>query len=460
MDRGRRQGFAIAVVGGGVVGCALLREFALAGCEPLLLERGGDILSGASKANSAILHTGYDAEPGTLEAELVRRGRQRYLELAPRFGLPVEKTGGLVVAWQDGERPRLDTVLATAQRNGIRELELLDRDALLACEPQLAGTAVAAARVPGEYVVDPWTTPLAYALQAIQHGAEVRRGTEVLEIVRNGSRWRLVTTRGPVEAEIVVNAAGLFADRIEAMTGRPGFRILPRKGQFLVYDKPARRLLNAILYPLPRPRSKGVLLTPTVFGNLLVGPTSEPVEDRADTSTDAAVLRGLREIAATRLPALRRQRVVAAYAGLRPATERGDYVIAADPSRRWITVAGIRSTGLTAALGIAEHVRELFERHFGALAPARPRHWPELPHLAEREPRPYTLGGNGEIVCFCELVTRREVEAALSGPLPARDLGALKRRTRCTMGRCQGFYCGWRLARFLDTALADGRAAS
>ena len=459
MDRGRRQGYAIAVIGGGVVGCALAREFALAGCAPLLLEKGGDILSGASKANSAILHTGYDAEPGTLEAELVRRGRRRYLELAPRFGLPVEKTGGLVVAWKEEERPRLEKILETARRNRIIEVELLDRDALFAREPELAPTAVAAARVAGEYIVDPWTTPLAYALQAIQHGAEIRRGAEVLEILPNGSRWRLMTARGAVDAEIVVNAAGLFADRIESAVRRPEFRILPRKGQFLVYDKPARRLLNAILYPLPQPRSKGVLLTPTVFGNLLVGPTSEPVEDRSDTATDAAVLRTLRETATTRLPALRAQRVVAAYAGLRPATEHGDYVITVDPSRRWITVAGIRSTGLTAALGIAEHVRELFERHFGALTPAAPEHWPELPRLAERDPRPYTLGGNGEIVCFCECVTRGEIEAALSGPLPARDLGALKRRTRCTMGRCQGFYCGWRLAGLLGAARADGRAA-
>ena len=449
MAPGRPGKRGVAVIGGGVVGCAITREFALCGLEVTLFEKSADILGGASKANSAILHTGYDARPGSLEAELVREGRSAYLSLAPRFGLPVDRTGGLVVAWREEERARLDELLDRAEANGVRELELLTADEVRAYEPRLASGARAAIRVAGEYLVDPWTTPLAYALQAIDHGAEVSRETEVLDLERRHGEWWLRTNRGIFRADVVVNAAGLFADRLEARVRHPRFRILPRKGQFLVYDKPARRLLRSILYPVPSAAGKGVLLAPTIFGNLLVGPTSQPVRDPTDTSTDGETLRQLRELAERRLPALAGMRVVAAYAGLRPATDREDYVIEADRDRGWITVAGIRSTGLTSALGIAAYVRELFSRHFGNVTVREPASWPTLPQLAEDGTRPYARGGFGEIVCFCELVTRGEIEAALEGPLPARDLSGLKRRTRCTMGRCQGFYCAWRVAQLL-----------
>ncbi len=450
MARGRHGNSTVAVVGGGVVGCAIAREFALCGLEVILFEKSADILGGASKANSAILHTGYDARPGSLEAHLIREGRTTYLALAPRFGLPIDRTGGLVVAWREEERARLDELLARAEANGVRDLEPLTAAEVRAREPQIAAGARAAIRVPGEYLVDPWTTPLAYALQAIAHGAEINRGTEVLDFERRPGGWLLRTNRDTFRADIVVNAAGLFADRLEARVRRPRFRIRPRKGQFLVYDKPARRLLWHILYPVPSAASKGILLAPTIFGNLLVGPTSQPVQDPTDTSTDGETLRELRILAERRLPALASMRVVAAYAGLRPATDGEDYVIEADRDRGWITVAGIRSTGLTSALGIAAYVRELFSRHFGTVTVREPRSWPSLPQLAENGTRPYARGGFGEIICFCELVTRGEIEAALEGPLPARDLSALKRRTRCTMGRCQGFYCAWRVAQMLQ----------
>ncbi|MBI3673064.1 MAG: FAD-dependent oxidoreductase [Rhizobiales bacterium] len=219
----------------------------------------------------------------------------------------------------------------------------------------------------------------------------------------------------------------------------PPFAIKPRRGQFVVFDKPAAKLVNAIILPVPSEYTKGVVLFRTIFGNLAIGPTAEDVDEREVASCDGETLARLKARAIAMVPELQHVGINAIYAGLRPATQHKDYVIEALPERNWITIAGIRSTGLTASLGIAQHVARLYADHFARL-PATPEPvWTPVPNLAELRPRPYQTGG--DIVCHCELVTRAEIEAALTGPLPATDMGGLKRRTRAVMGRCQGFYC-------------------
>jgi glycerol-3-phosphate dehydrogenase len=252
----------------------------------------------------------------------------------------------------------------------------------------------------------------------------------------------------------VVNCAGLFGDLVEAIARPSPFSIRPRKGQFVVFDKPAARLVSSIILPVPTVRTKGVLLARTVFGNLLVGPTAEEQEDRETAATDGAALDRLVQRARQLVPVLADQAVTATYAGLRPATAASDYLIEALPGSGWIAVAGIRSTGLTAALGIGGHVVRLVERHFRPLRPLPAPLWTPVPNLAEDGPRPYRSGGSGAIVCHCELVTGGEIAAALDGPLPAGDLGGLKRRTRCMMGRCQGFYCSAKVAALVGDRLA------
>jgi glycerol-3-phosphate dehydrogenase len=262
----------------------------------------------------------------------------------------------------------------------------------------------------------------------------------------------LTTSSGPIEARVVVNAAGNYGDLVEAIARASPFHIKPRKGQFVVFDKPAAKLTGASILPVPTERTKGVMVVRTAFGNLIVGPTAEDQEDRAEAAADEGQLRSLIDKAIGMVPALAGETVTATYAGLRPATEFKDYQIEALPDRAWITVAGIRSTGLTGSLGIARHVAGLYSQHFGRLVDNPSPVWTPVPNLAEHRPRPHQRPGYGEIVCHCELVTRSEIESALAGPLPAGDLGGLKRRTRCMMGRCQGFYCSARIAE-----LAGGR---
>jgi glycerol-3-phosphate dehydrogenase len=454
----------VAIVGAGVVGCAMARRFALEGAKVVLLERGTDLLSGASKANSAILHTGFDAPPGSVELSCMQAGYTEYQAIRESFNLPLLETGAMVVAWSDAEKAALDGIAAQARANGIHDVRRLTASEIHEREPQLSPRALDALLVPGEHVIDPWSPFLAYLLQAKAHGAEILFGTEVISGGFDGDIWTLQTSSGEQRARTVINCAGLYGDRLDAsLLGTASFQIRPRKGQFVVFDKAAAALLRTIILPVPSEHTKGVVLTRTAFGNLLVGPTAEEQQDRERATVVDDTLRGLIARAVEMVPALADADVTAIYAGLRPATEEKHYRISAHPDRNWITVGGIRSTGMTASLGIAQHIYKLYEemghRHEAVAERASPR----VPNLAEHAPRDWQSAGYGEIVCHCEMVTFREIQQALSGPLPPGNFAGLKRRTRCGMGRCQGFYCNARLAQLtaghFAAPLAVGDAA-
>jgi glycerol-3-phosphate dehydrogenase len=447
--------FDLAVIGGGVVGCALFRRFALGGLKCVLIERGADILSGVSKANSAMLHTGLDSAPGSLEQACVQAGYSEYMSIHEKLNLPILKTGGLLVAWTEEELAKLPAIVALAHENGVGDVHQVEAAEVHRREPHLSSDALGGIVVPGEHVIDPWSTPLAYALQGLAHGGEIRRGTNVQGGEFDGRAWRLATTTGSVEASVAVNAGGLQGDVVEAIARPCPFTIKPRKGQFVVFDKPASRLIGACIMPVPSERTKGVMMARTIFGNLLVGPTAEEQDDRDHATVEREQIVSLIARGVRMLPALAEESVTALYAGLRPATQFKDYQIEALPDRHWITVGGIRSTGLTGSLGIAQHVARLYARHFGELRETSMPIWTPVPNLAEHLPRRHRESGYGEIVCHCELATRAEIEAALSSPLPAEDLGGLKRRTRAMMGRCQGFYCSASVAAIADGRLAD-----
>jgi glycerol-3-phosphate dehydrogenase len=445
--------FDLAIIGAGVIGCALTRAFAMAGARVILLEKAHDILDGASKANSAILHTGFDAPVGSLEAACVAAGHAEYLEIHDRLGLPVMKTGALVIAWTEDEEAALPALMEQARQNGVNDVHFLDQTALSEAEPGLGPAARAAFRVPREYLIDPWAAPLAYLTQGIAHGATLRRNCPVTEGAFDGAIWRLTTPQGPVRAKAVINAAGLYGDRVDQMLlGRSNFTIRPRKGQFVVYDKPAFDLATHILLPVPSKTTKGIVVCRTIWGNLLVGPTAEEQEDRETAVLVPETLDALRKRGEEILPALAQHDITALYAGLRPATEEKEYRLTHHPENM-VTVGGIRSTGLSAALGLARHVLDGWPQGTGWTAPAAV--WPKVPNISESGPRDWQSPDHGGILCHCEMVTEREVAAALTGPLAARSLAGLKRRTRVTMGRCQGYHCAARLGQVTDGAFSQ-----
>ena len=443
--------FDVAIIGGGVVGCAVARELTLRGAKVVLLEKAPDVLDGASKGNSAILHTGFDAPPGSLEQACIARGYKEYLSVAKAMGLPILKSGALVLAWDETQLAQLPDLIAKAKKNGVENVVALSREDILTREPSLSDAVVGGFAIADEFLIDPWASAHAYLLQALENGATLLRNTEVLSGNFDAECWHLETTNGPVNAARVINCAGLFGDIVhQRLTGERPFTITPRKGQFVVFDKAASVLTTSILLPVPTKTTKGVVVCRTIFGNLLVGPTAEDQESRSDASTDRAALLALRDRGIEMIPALKTCEVTTTYAGLRPATEFSDYQISFHASQNYTCVGGIRSTGLSAALGIALYVAdELGDGDFKNSRVADPV-IPQPDRLSDYHMRDWQEPGNGGIVCHCEKVTRREIEKVMNGPMPPASLQGLKRRTRAAMGRCQGFYCTAELAEITE----------
>jgi glycerol-3-phosphate dehydrogenase len=449
----------VVIVGAVVVGAAIAREMARLDLRVTLLEAGPDVGAGTSKANTALLHTGFDAKPGTLEARLVARGCELLREYAPRVGIPLERPGALLVAWDDDQRGEFAGIVERARANGYRSMRELDADELYRREPNLGAGARGALEVPDEGLICPFTTPLAFATEAVLAGCELRRRTALVAVERlEAGGFGLKTTSGSLTSRLLVNAAGLRSDEVDRLLGRGGFTVTPRRGELIVFDKLSRPLVDHIVLAVPTKVSKGVLVSPTVFGNVMVGPTADDVERKDDTSSTAAGLDYLREEAGRIVPALLGYEVTAVYVGLRAATEHTDFQIAFEDG--YACVGGIRSTGLSAAMAIAEHVRDGLG--LGELEPRTGLPQLRMPNIGESFARPFALAERiasdpeyGRVVCFCERVTRGEIRDAFESPIPPSDLDGLRRRTRAHLGRCQGFFCGARL----EALLAESNAA-
>lgn len=441
--------YDVVVIGGGIVGCAMFRKAVLQGAKTLLIEKGDYILSGASKANSAILHTGFDAPPDSLELDCVKRGHQEYLDIYQSMNLTIDKSGAVVVAWNQEQLDKLPHLLEKAHKNGVTDVRLIDKNELLKLEGHLSNNALGALYVPRESLIDPWSAPYAYVKQGIVNGGKCLLNCELTACQRNNDNtfWSLNTSQGIINSKLVINCAGLFGDHVENMIHTSPFVIKPRKGQFVVFDKTAANLAKPIILPVPTEITKGIVITRTAFGNLLVGPTAEEQDDRLHARVDYDILKELIAKGNELIPELKDHPVTTLYAGLRPATEKKEYRINFYPEKNWVCVGGIRSTGLTAALGIASYVFDNIKDNFSFdLKPLESPQIPIVPVISEFGKRSYETDLNTDIICHCERVTRKEIVDALNGVLPPQSIGAFKRRTRAMMGRCQGFYCSGKVA--------------
>ncbi|MEV6131788.1 NAD(P)/FAD-dependent oxidoreductase [Streptomyces violaceusniger] len=453
--------YDVAIIGAGVVGTAIARELARHRLRIALVEASDDVGNGTSKANTAILHTGFDATPGTLEARLVREGYRRLTAYAAETGIPLEPLGALLVAWDAEQLAALPPLAEKAVRNGYEETSILDAEAVYAREPHLGPGALGALEVPGESIICPWTTTLAYATQAVRAGVALHLNCPAGAITTGADHHEIATPRGVLRTRHLVNAAGLYSDEINRRLGHEEFTVTPRRGQLIVFDKFARGLVDHILLPVPTALGKGVLVAPTVYGNVMLGPTAEDLGDKTATGSSADGLASLREKGARIMPELLAEEVTAVYAGLRAATEHGDFQIHADPGRRYVAVGGIRSTGLTASMAIAAHVTELLTECGLDPGPEREIEPVRMPTIGEAFPRPYQRAdliaadpAYGTVVCHCERVTRGEIRDALTATVPPGSLDGLRRRTRALGGRCQGFFCGAAVRAQFDAATA------
>jgi glycerol-3-phosphate dehydrogenase len=450
--------YDVTVIGGGIVGAAIARELSGYRLSVALLEAREDVGEGTSKANTAILHTGFDAKPGTLESKMVHDGYHLLKEYAKHTGIPIEPTGAILVAWNAEELAALPALKEKAEANGYHECEIVSAEAVYAAVPALGEGALGGLTVPGESIICTWTTNLALATDAKLRGVAVLANHAVTAVTTAPHETVLHTTSGEIRTQWVINAAGLGADTIDAMFGYGRFTVVPRRGELFVFDKCARPLVNKIVLPVPTSRGKGVLVSPTIYGNVMLGPTSEDLDDKTATETSEEGFAFLLTKGAKLMPRLLTEEVTASYAGLRASVAAGDYLIETDPDQRYLLVGGIRSTGLTSGIAVAQHVADLL-RGAGLQLTERENvpPPPRMPNLGDAYPRPYQQEdmiaadhAYGQIVCFCERVTAGEIRDAFASPLPPCTLEGLRRRTRVMNGRCQGFFCGAVVADLLD----------
>jgi glycerol-3-phosphate dehydrogenase len=440
--------YDIAIIGAGAVGSAIARELSRYELKIILLEANSDVGMGTSKASTAIWHTGYDATPGSLEAALLKRSYPLMEAYMPEAGIPFERIGGLLIAWNQDQWDILPKLLDKGYQNGEMDLRLIGADEVYQMEPHLGAGALGGMFVPGEGILCTFTVPLACATQAVVNGIALKLNFRVQSIKTEDDIHVISSETESVLSRWVINAAGLYSDEINNHFGYENFKVTPRRGELIIYDKLSRPLVNHVLLPVPTAITKGVLISPTVYGNILLGPTAEDLPDKTATNTSEKGLQSLLEKGEKILPQLLDEEVTATYAGLRAATEHSDYQIALYPDQRYICVGGIRSTGISASLGIAEYVAELLKEGGVELKRKPDFKTIRMPNIGEAFTRPYqnqeVIAGNGDygkIVCHCERVTRGELNDAIQSDIPAGSLDALRRRTRAMQGRCQGFNC-------------------
>lgn len=459
--------FDVAIIGAGVVGSAIARELAGTTLSVALVEARNDVCDVTSKANTGLLCTGFDARPGSLEGRLVRHGQALMFDYAARTGVAVERTGAILVAWTQEEFDALPGIRTTAVENGYDRCELLDSEGVYARVPALGEGVVGGLSVPDESIVCPWSVTIACAIDAVQRGATLllnQRVTAIRHDDANSAVTVLETSGGQVQARWVINAAGLGAATVDELFGHHRFTVTPRRGELFVFDKLSRPMVPHILLAVPTAKGKGVLISPSIYGNVLLGPTSESMPEGATSATSEEGLSYLWEQGERMMPSLLKEEVTASYAGLRAAIDANDYLIELDAEQSYLLVGGIRSTGVTACLAIAEHVAALLgtagvdvTRRDSLPSP------PKLHSLGEADCRPYQDDEliaqdpeYGRVVCFCERVTAGELRDAVRSPIPPADLGGMRRRTRALNGRCQGFFCGGAVQRVLREATSEG----
>lgn len=450
----------VVVIGGGIVGTAVLRELSKYDLKCILVEKEPDLAMGTTKANSAILHAGFDAPTGSLKAITNVRGNKLYHELEQELDLDIKWTGSLVAATTDEEMETLQELLERGKANGVEGLKILSREEVLQKEKNLTSVK-GALWAPSAGVCWPFGAALAFARCAVQNGAEVMRDCRVLGFIKEDGRITGVeTSQGVIKTKYVVNAAGVYADEIAKLAGDESFTITPRKGEYILFDKTAcSSLVFGVVFPTPTKKSKGILVCTTTHGNTFIGPNAQDMEDKEDHAVTAE---GMNEIIASArklIPNLPMGAAITEFSGLRAVSSTGDFIIGASAVAGLYNAAGMQSPGLTAAPAVAEMLAEAIVKDSGAQAkadfkaelPKKPvfnrLNWDKQAELI-KENSLY-----GRVICRCETITEAEIVEAIHESCGARTVDGVKRRTRAGMGRCQGGFCGPRVTQILAREL-------
>lgn len=446
----------IIIIGGGVVGCAVARLLSRFEAGVALLEGADDVAEGASKANSGIVHAGFDAKPGSLKARLNVEGARMYPELCAEVDAPYGRPGAMVLAFREEERATIQKLYEQGLANGVEELRVIEREEILRLEPNVNPDVVCALLVPTSGLTSPYELTCALADHAAVNGVEFHMNTFVKEIHPQEGGYRLVTTQGEFTARIIVNCAGVHSAELHNQLCEDKLTIIPRKGEYYLLDHTKPLQFTMTMFQCPTVMGKGILVSPTVHGNLLLGPTATDVEDGEAVETTAEGLRWASDAARLTWPGENLRGVITTFAGMRAHERNGDFVIGAVKGMpgAYETV-GIESPGLSAAPAIAQYLVEqiaqenkLTEKAEWKPAPKREKPFYAM-SLQERVDVVKRNPDYGALVCRCEQVTEAEIRAAIRRPVGARTIDGVKRRTRAGMGRCQGGFCSPRVLEIL-----------
>lgn len=448
--------YDVAVIGAGIIGCAAAFELSRTTARVALLERGDDVAQGATRANSGIVHAGYDPKPGTRMARYNVEGNALTSRYAKELNVPFRNNGSLVLALKKDDLPTLLALYDRGLQNGVPGLRMLTAEETLKMEPHLSPSICGALYAPSAGIISPWEMALAFAESAVQNGCDFLPCCEVAEIRKDGDQFVLTTPRGKVKARRIVNAAGGYADAVNDMAAPPRFHIRPNRGQYYLLDKSQGDLVSRVVFQCPTAAGKGVLVSPTVHGNLIIGPDAVDVDDPDDTATTADALAYVAKQARLSVPDFNLRESIRNFAGVRAISDRDDFIIEESPDcPGFINLSGIKSPGLTSAPAIAADCVKLLQssglelktRDGFRLCP-RPKHFRSLT-VEERAEAARSNPLYGRIICRCETVTEGEIVDAIHEPIPARSIDAVKRRCNAGMGRCQGGFCGPRVASIL-----------
>ena len=435
------------IIGAGVVGGFVARALSRYNVSVLLLEKENDVAMGATRANSAIVHAGYDAKEGTLKALLNVRGSEMMEKTCQELGVKYKRNGSLVVGFNDEDKAHLEELLVRGTKNGVKGLRVIDREEILKLERNIGESVTVALHAPTGAIVCPYELCMAAVGNAMDNGAELRCGFKVTKIEKIDGGYRVWSGDEFVEGKMVINCAGVWSDEIAEMVGDTSFSVHARRGEYMLLDRECGDLVSHTVFRCPSKMGKGILVTPTVDGNILLGPTAEDIDDKTDTSTTQAGLNAIREKATEQVKGVNLGKVITSFTGLRSVGSTGDFIINSTTDG-FINVAGIESPGLTSSPAIGEYVIDML-RDMGVTLEEKADYNPI------RRPMHYfkelDIDGKNEvikehpefahIICRCETVSEGEIlEAIRTNPKPS-DIDGVKRRTRATMGRCQGGFC-------------------
>ena len=441
--------YQAAIIGAGVVGSLLARELTRYDLKVALIEAREDVATGASAANSAIVHGGFDPVPGTLKAKLNVRGLELMPEVAAELGVHYRNNGSLVLAFSDEEMKTVKELYERGKQNGAPGLSVIGQDELRKLEPNVSDDAVGALRSETAGIICPYGLTIAAAGNAVDNGADLYLSSPVTKIEKDGEQFVITAGDNVIRADYVINAAGTHADEISALIGDESFHIRPRKGEYLLFDQTEGKLCDHTLFQVPSAVGKGILVTPTVDGNLLIGPTSVFIDDKENKETSADGLDYVRKTALRSVRSLNFRQIITSFTGIRAVPDGEDFVIRfAENEPHFLQLAGIESPGLSSSPAIAEYAVELLKGAGLECKPnkkfcgqRRPYSWFKDLSAEEKNKVIAVDPRFGHIICRCEKVTEGEIIDAIHRAPEAKTLDAVKRRVRATMGRCQGGFC-------------------